>query len=868
MRIFASLSRVRFSPCPALIILATFIPGTVIAELFFNPSFLSGDHSQVADLSRFEKGEGQASGNYHVELYVNGEFIANRNIQFVVTGAGAEVHDDSGLFPCFTRKQLRAINVNLGLLTLAEDTADECMALPLAVPDARSEFDFEKQRLDISIPQALVSNNVRGYIPPEEWDNGITAALVNYNLTGSNSWGNWPGKSYFMSLNSGFNWGPWRLRDYSTAIYNESDRRRYHRWQHINTYLQRNIIPLKAELTLGDYSTAGDIFDTVNFRGVMLASDDNMLPDSQRGFAPVVRGVAKSHARVSIFQNGYLIYQTYVSPGAFAITDLYPTSSSGDLNVEVQENDNSVNRFTVPYSAVPLLQREGRVKFSLAAGQYRSGNVMQRQPGFGAGTVIWGLPAGYTLYGGTQLAENYSAFALGMGKNLGSWGAVSADITQANSLLNDGSRHQGQSLRFLYAKSLNDIGTNFQLLGYRYSTEGFYTLNESSYANMSGYLLPTQDGNVDVRPNWRDYYNLNYTKKGKVEVNISQQIGRQGSLFLTGSRQNYWHTDHKNDLLQLGYSAAWRGISYSASYSYTRSPGLRGADRLLSLTLSLPLGQWLSRGGKAADITAAPHPIYGVYTSTTDTRGKVRQQAGVSGTLLEDNSLNYSLQQGYANRGDGGNGSASLSHQGAYASSNIGYNYSRGAQQVSYGLSGGIVMHREGVTFSQPLSDTNVLIAAPGTRDARVENTTGVKTDRKGYTVLPYATTYRLNRVALDVNSLDNATEIDEPVANVVPTKGALVRAQFRVQRGARALITLHQLNGKPVPFGAMVTRENGGSGIVNESGQVYLSGLNESGELTVMWGTAPGQQCALDYTLPPGAEKKPINYLKAACKQ
>ncbi|MBW6086650.1 fimbria/pilus outer membrane usher protein [Escherichia coli] len=43
-------------------------------------------------------------------------------------------------------------------------------------------------------------------------------------------------------------------------------------------------------------------FDSVSFRGVQLASDDNMLPDSLKGFAPVVRGIAKSNAQITIKQ--------------------------------------------------------------------------------------------------------------------------------------------------------------------------------------------------------------------------------------------------------------------------------------------------------------------------------------------------------------------------------------------------------------------------------------------------------------------------------------------------------------------------------------------------------------------------------------
>ncbi len=42
-----------------------------------------------------------------------------------------------------------------------------------------------------------------------------------------------------------------------------------------------------------------------------------------------------------------------------------------------------------------------------------------------------GLPAGWTLYGGTQLADRYRAFNLGW-ENMGYFGALSLDITQAN----------------------------------------------------------------------------------------------------------------------------------------------------------------------------------------------------------------------------------------------------------------------------------------------------------------------------------------------------------------------------------------------------------------------------------------------------
>lgn len=57
-----------------------------------------------------------------------------------------------------------------------------------------------------------------------------------------------------------------------------------------------------------------------------------------------------------------------------------------------------------------------------------------------------GLEGNWTPYGGMQIAEDYQAFNLGIGKDLGLFGAFSFDITQANTTLADGTRHSGHRL--------------------------------------------------------------------------------------------------------------------------------------------------------------------------------------------------------------------------------------------------------------------------------------------------------------------------------------------------------------------------------------------------------------------------------------
>lgn len=87
---------------------------------------------------------------------------------------------------------------------------------------------------------------------------------------------------------------------------------------------------------------------------------------------------------------------------------------------------------------------------------------------------MYGLPWGMTAYGGALLSADYNALALGTGKNFGTIGAVSVDVTQAKSQLRNNEKEEGQSYRFLYSKSFEG-GTDLRLLGYKYSTSGYYT---------------------------------------------------------------------------------------------------------------------------------------------------------------------------------------------------------------------------------------------------------------------------------------------------------------------------------------------------------------------------------------------------------
>jgi len=862
------------SPVAFCVAVGLMLPGYAHADLYFPTELFAADGQAVADLSRFGKVGAQLPGNYQVDIYVNNRQVTSRNLRFIDAGTQAEapaadaratsdIRDNTGLMACLTRRDLSELGVNLTAFPDLKSTSEEaCVSPGKFIPDAFTSFDFQKMRLDISIPQAAMQNRARGYIPPERWDEGINAALLNYSYSGNTSHGRYGNSSsHYLNLNSGLNVGPWRLRDYRTWNEYESRYYRYRKWQHVKTYAERAIVPLRSELVMGDSTTSGDVFDSLGFRGVQLETDDSMLPDSHRGFAPVIRGVATTNARVSIKQNGYTVYQAFVSPGAFAINDLYPVYSSGDLEVTVTEADGSTHNFTVPYSSVPVLQREGNVKYSLTAGRFQAGGDSYNNPEFAQGTLVWGLPHNVTLYGGMQYSENYLSGLIGGGLNLGLLGALSADITQADSTLADGTRHKGQSLRFLYARSLNALGTTFQLTGYRYSTQGFHTLDETALKGMKGWRYDTDTVDAEGKPvkqPYTDYYNLYNNRRAKIQASVSQRVGDIGSLYLTGVRQTYWNSADATDSLQAGFNSAVGPVNYSLSWSYNRDAGRGGADKSLYFSLSVPLNALLSGEGESSR-----HPVYATYSAGRDGNGHISHQAGVSGSALEGNNLGWNLSQGYT-RSSGNSGSLSTNYRGGYGSGNAGYSYSSNYKQLSYGVRGGVLLHADGVTLGQPIGETGVLIAAPGISGAAIENETGVRTDWRGYAIKPYASVYRENRVALDTASFDDHTDIDDAVSRVVPTRGAIVRASFKGHTGSRVLMTLTH-NGKPLPFGTIVTAGEK-TGIVGDEGLVYLSGMPAKGMVSAVWGEGKSQQCSAPWTLPDAKDQAVIR-INSVCR-
>lgn len=832
---------------------------------YFDPGLLTLMGAQPADidLSAFSQSGQTPPGRYLVSLYINQVDQGQYTINFVADERG-------NVQPALTPALLQEIGVNTeGVPALADLPEDEPVPpLPELIEHARTEFDLSRLRLDLSVPQIAMRPDARGAINPELWDHGVPAALLNYSLNGGRNWqfgqsgtGNSEQTNLFASLRGGINLGPWRLRGDMAWTRNtrQQDGQPDDTTQQTtfsNRYLMRDIAPLRSSLIAGETSTAGDVLDSVPFRGVKLNSTDEMLPYSLRGFAPVVEGIAQSNARVTISQNGNVIYQTYVAPGPFIIRDLNQTGQGGDLTITVTEADGTVHTQTQAISSLPVMRRPGSLKYELNAGRYNGGiTVGSREAKFISGTATYGLPYDMTLYGGALLAGDYRSMVAGVGSSLGSLGALSADITTSRmQLAPDQGQLKGRSYRVRYAKSMLSTGTSVDLAAYRYSTENYYSF--ADFNNM-GYQL-----NDDQAP-W-----ALSRQRSSVQLRMDQQLNTFGSLFVSASRQDFWGKNQILNTVSAGYNGNYRGISFGLAYSIDRTKGDGNwpENKQLSLNVQVPLSLFSP--------AAALHSTYASYQVAHNNQGQVQHLAGINGSMA-DNRLSYSAMQGWSNVPQSNDMSTlNAGYQGSKGNLNAGYSYSDRSRSVNLSGNGSIVAHPEGITLSQTLGDSVAIVSAPGSEGTSLMHG-NIRTDSRGYAVMPYLANYQGNNVGLNPSTLPDDVDLAHSNVTVYPTKGAVVMAKFATKVGYQAMITLTQKNGAPVPFGAIAvldtdSKTDQNSSIIGDAGLVYMSGLPEKGTLSVKWGQDTTRQCRIRYDLKaiaaPSASN-PVRSLTARCQ-
>lgn len=790
-------------------------------DVIFNTDFMRSD----VDVSAYSRGNPVPAGEYSVELYVNERWKGKTNVTFKMTEEKSTIAK-----PCFDLNLVAKLGIDIerikpGILEkLKSDHA--CVQPQDIATDLVANYDVSMQRINLQSPQIYLVRNARGYVSPELWDNGITAATLqyDYNAYHSEMSGSDSISTQYLGLQGGFNWDVWRLRYRGSFNWTEGQGWNY---DNTNTYLERAIVPLRSKLVLGESSTDGQVFDSIAFRGVMLMSDDRMYTDSQRGFAPLINGIANTNALVRISQRGIRIYESTVPPGPFVIDDLYPTGTGGDLLVTVKEADGSEHSFTVTFASIAELLRPGTTRYSVMGGRYHN-TTINEEPEIMMGTLRHGFTNLITGYTGLLGGEDYQSAVAGVALNTGV-GAISADIAHARTKLYDETSAEGQSFRLSFAKILPVTNTNITLASYRYSSSGYYDMNDAMLLRDS------------QRRSHSGYYSSSINRKNRIQLSAAQNISDTwGSFNISASTQDYWNRNGQDTEYQIGYSNGFKWFTLNVNANRSRDLDTGKWDNKIAVGISLPLGE-------------SAHTAYlsSTYVQEHDHRGL---QNSIAGTLGSDRQYNYNAFASvdhYKDSADKNTGGVSGNWTSPWSTVGGSFSAGNGYQQYSMNMSGGAIAWRNGIVLTPIMGDTMAVIEAENAGGAKITSNSSLRLNNSGKAAVPYLTPYRQNTIELDPKGLSNDVSLDVTSQNSVPTAGAVVLMKYKTDTGHSALLNINH-SGEVLPFGSSIYDETDNNvGYITQGGQGFVRVKNESGRLYVQWGNNGSQRCSFHYQLP-----------------
>lgn len=797
----------------------------------FNAEFIKQPKGQKIDLTRFTDGLKMLPGVYKLTISLNTVQLAVADVEFKMQDDGK----NRNVVPCIPFSVFTMINFKKEEIyfTQWDSLADskQCIDVKKIIPESSVDFDSETLQLNISIPQIYINKQPRGSVPSSMWDSGIPALMLGYNMNAYQSENSgYESKSFYTSVNSGLNIGSWYLRHNGSWSWANHSGGKY---SVINTYIQHDLAFISGRLVAGQSNTSGQLFDTVPFTGVQVASDERMLPESQRGYAPEIRGIAKTNAKVTVSQSGQKIYETTVSPGSFVIDDLYPTGYGGNLDVTIEEADGTQQNYSIPYSSVSQLLRPGSHRYSFSVGKLRSDSV-SGAPQLLEGTFQHGFNNIITAYTGIQASQDYLAVKIGTALGL-AIGAVSFDITQSRTKLPASEKENlsGQSYQLSYSKLIDETNSNITLAAYRFSSSGYMD-----------YITAMQT--IDALKNQQDS-SLVRRQKNRFTLNISQGLPEAwGQIYLSASLADYWGQDNFDRQYQFGYSNRYKWLNYSLNVS--RSQDAFGESQTsYFLNFSFPLGSD-SIGQSVPQVSLG-------YNQ--DTSGRTGEQVMISGSAGADNQYTYNASGAYDSDAHS-SGNVGGSWRGSIAQMSGSYSKGSDYSSTSLGMTGTLVAHSGGVTFSPYTGDTFALIEAKGATGASISSYQGTKVDRFGYALFPAQNPYQLDDVIIDPKGMSRDVELKNTSQKIVPRYGAVVKVKFDTEKGTPVLISATQA-GKILPFGADVfddTHHN--VGVVAQGSTIYARVAKPKGQLQVRWGEDISSQCVVSYMLTPVEEKGP----------
>lgn len=768
-------------------------------EFQFNTDVLDLKDRQNLDLGVFASANFIMPGEYTLLLHVNRDTLSEYPIDYIAANDNAK-----SSLACLSPSLVSELGLKeqtFKSITWWHD--GQCLETS-SLPGLQVRGDLGTSGLYLSIPQEYLEYTSANWDPPSRWDEGINGAIFDYSFNAQTT-DRKKGRSDNLNGNgiAGFNVGAWRLRgDWQSQMQRTTGQPSQQKFAWSRFYALRAVPSLRSTLRVGEDYLDSNLFGGFRYTGGNLSSTDAMLPPNLRGYAPEVSGVARTNARVVVRQQGRVLYDTQVPPGPFRLQDLND-AVSGQLDVRIEEQDGSVQEFQIDTASIPYLTRPGSVRYKVTAGKPSDWEHQLDGAPFATGEFSWGVSNGWSLYGGGLGTKDYGSLAVGVGRDLMNFGALSFDVTQSRAVVPDNSTLSGKSYRLSYSKRFEEYDSQVTFAGYRFSEENYMNMNEF----------------ISVR---RGEQPLNRSKN-LYTATVNKQFRDLGlSVYANYSHQTYWANETSD--------------RYSLSFSRYFDVG-----RLKNLSLSLTAYQNKERGtsddGAYLSVSIPWDGTGSVSYNSSFNRGNNNHSVSYSDRLGERNQ--YMLSAGESSNGETASGY--INHQGDLAQVVGSASYQSG-EYTSAGLSvqGGATVTSQGAALhrNSMLGSTRMLVDTKGVADVPIRGYgPPTRTNYFGKAVLSDVNNYYRNETSIDLDALPDDIEATQSVTRITLTEGAIGYRSFEVIAGNKAMVVIHMAGSETPPFGATAQNIRGQeTGIVGEDGSTYLSGMKPGETMSVHW--------------------------------
>lgn len=662
-----------------------------------------------------------------------------------------------------------------GLLPIKDTTPQECHDYREDYPSATITPQPNIESLRLVVPAEAVNSNLS--MDPGNVQQGGTAAILNYNLFGTSSRYDGGRSEYRQAaMEGGVNFADWVLR----SNYVFTDNNGTVSANSLYTYVAHTFVEQKMQLQAGQVNAVSGLFSGASINGIQLTPARELMADDS---GVTISGIARgAQARVEVRQTGQLIYSTLVPAGPFTLGNVPIVRTNTDLDITVVEADGSSNHFVIPASTLKARRLSRPQGLSMSIGQVREVNSDYDLPVVANISSGWRLVPTLTLSASGVLAADYQAtgaeldylpfknWMLG-GNLLISKASFGETMSGAKSeLITRYSPVKSLSISLSAAKYSED---------YRELTDALdndYTSYDNSYSaalSWSNNLLGT----------FSLGYNLNQASNDQSDTRYIN--ASWGKMFKYASVRVNWQT-------QVGSTD-------------------QDDEDLVFLNVSIPFGSQ--------------------NISTHYRKQGERSSVGVStsGSVTQNSAYSLSVDREIEDQSDSFNGNINANlHYTQLSVGGGGDNHQQ--RNTNATLSGGVVVHDNGVTFSPYKVKDTFAIARLSDPVSGVEMSTPkgtIWTDAWGQAVVPDLALYRNTRIEIDPNSLPQTMDLANGTKMVAVGHGSVSKVGFRVMNSRRVMIEGKRPDGTQLSKGSSVVDEKGNYIVtVVDNGHIFINDI------------------------------------------